>query len=179
MRDHLREELTRNGLNTIKGDALTKRAHNYWAAVTGKDGKTFIFLALINGSPRGGGYGYKDMDEFSGPVEDDCPLKILDLADPLPPCSRPAECSTKKESWEKCSNCWASEFRTRVRAHHAARRAKLALQKTLKPGDKVWLKNVKDNPFTVSSVLPFRGYDVKGYGPYRLPKTRVDRVEAA
>lgn len=172
MRNHLRDELTRSGY-TIKKDALTKRAHNYWAAIE-KEGRTSILLCLINGSPRGGGYGYKDMDEFMGPVEEDCPESLLALASPIPDCADPAACAAADETFRRCSSCWAREWRTRVRAYHADRRARLALYKTVKVGDKVWIKNAAYNPFTVTSTKPFRGWP-----NYRLPHTRVERVEAA
>lgn len=80
----------------------------------------FIELDLIR-SDREFGAGYKDMEESMGPVEVNCPLRLLDLV-PEPKDSQ-----------------YAKDWRGRVREHHAARRKQETLRKGLKAGDKLKL----------------------------------------
>ena len=49
-------------------------------------------------------FGYKEMDEFSGPVESNCPGRLLDMLSPI-----------KEESNDKFGE-WAREWRSRCRA---------------------------------------------------------------
>ena len=142
MRDYLRGSLTSAG-NEIVKDALVGYGHRYYAAIKGKDGHTGIFVALINGS-RANGYGYKDMDESMGPCEHDCPLSVLDAASPIEDLYGPV----KEDGGAK----WATDWRAKVRAYHAKRAEGRATAKTLKRGDKVWIKNARGNPFTIVSI---------------------------
>ena len=52
-----------------------------WQLVQRPDGTKFIALDLI-AKERGGGWGYKGMDEDCGPYFFDCPTTLLDKADP-------------------------------------------------------------------------------------------------
>ena len=52
-----------------------------WQLVQRPDGTKFITLDLI-AKERGGGWGYKGMDEDWGPCFYDCPTALLDKADP-------------------------------------------------------------------------------------------------
>ena len=52
-----------------------------WQLVQRPNGAKFIALDLI-AKERGGGWGYKNMDEDCGPFYYDCPLALLDKADP-------------------------------------------------------------------------------------------------
>ena len=52
-----------------------------WQLVQRPDGTKFIALDLI-AKERGGGWGYKSMDEDWGPYYYECPLALLDRADP-------------------------------------------------------------------------------------------------
>lgn len=170
MRDHLRYELKISGYEIVK-DALVAYGHRYYAAVR-KDGVTTIFVALINGS-KSGGYGYKDLSETMGPCDVDCPLSVLDAADPI---------DVAYADWPDrpdTGRAWARDWRAKVRAHWAAKAASRTAAKGLKPGDKVWVKFGAHSPYEVASV----GTKVLGYGTngmlYRLPKGRIDRVESA
>ncbi len=105
MRDELRRSLTAADYTIVK-DALTSYGRHYYAAVkSNKTGKTNIFVALLAKSRDG--WGYKDMDESMGPYNYDCPLGILNAADPV----------------EKLYSGWALEtatnWRAKVRAHWA------------------------------------------------------------
>ena len=52
-----------------------------WQLVQRPDGTKFITLDLI-AKERGGGWGYKSLDEDCGPYHYDCPATLLDKADP-------------------------------------------------------------------------------------------------
>ena len=158
VRDHLRDQLREAGY-TILDDATTKYGRNYWALIT-KEGMTpTIFLALINGSNKTE-WGYKDMDESTGPTEKDCPLRLLDAAGPAPV-------------------PYGKTWREGVRAFHARRRAVALAVKTAKRGDLVWLEG-RDVPYTVSGVWKrsLVGYRADGAGPFRLPTADIVKVSA-
>ena len=55
--------------------------NHVWQLVQRPDGTKFITLDLI-AKERGGGWGYKSIDEDSGPYFVDCPATLLDKADP-------------------------------------------------------------------------------------------------
>ena len=55
--------------------------NHVWQLVQRPDGTKYITLDLI-AKERGGGRGYKGMDEDWGPYFFDCPLSLLDRADP-------------------------------------------------------------------------------------------------
>lgn len=55
--------------------------NHVWQLVQRPDGTKYITLDLI-AKERGGGWGYKGMSEDSGPYYFDCPLALLDKADP-------------------------------------------------------------------------------------------------
>ena len=52
-----------------------------WQLAQRPDGTKFITLDLI-AKERGGGWGYKNLDEDCGPYFFDCPVTLLDRADP-------------------------------------------------------------------------------------------------
>lgn len=88
-----------------------------------------IFVYLLKGSPQYRGdhlaWGYKDMDETSGPRQEDCPQWMLKLSD--------------------CEVGYATEWKKRCWEHHARRKAAAALKPgvyrmTKEPeGQKEWL----------------------------------------
>jgi len=55
--------------------------NHVWQLVQRPDGTKYITLDLI-AKERGGGWGYKSMDEDWGPYFVDCPAALLDKADP-------------------------------------------------------------------------------------------------
>lgn len=55
--------------------------NNVWQLVRKPDGRTFITLDLIK-KERGGGWGNKGLSEDMGPCEVNCPLSLLNKADP-------------------------------------------------------------------------------------------------
>jgi hypothetical protein len=83
-----------------------------WQAIQLQDGRRMVSLVLI--LHGGGEWGYKGMDETMGPVYYDCPLSLLELVgDPI--------------------GSYAVAWREKVRAYHAAKKAK----RTLHAGDAV------------------------------------------
>jgi hypothetical protein len=80
--------------------------NNHWYLCRHKEtGRVWIGLdRMQGGARREPGWGYKDMDESMGPVEVNCPLSFLSQA------SEPEG--------------YAVEWRERVRAHHAAKKAR-------------------------------------------------------
>lgn len=76
-----------------------------WQLIRKEDtGERFIHLNLMQGRNGPYGWGYKDMSEHSGPYYYDCPLSLIDEA------TAPA-------------NDTAREWREKVRAYHAMKRA--------------------------------------------------------
>ena len=77
---------------------IDRKATNFgrhlWMLLQPKEGPSFICLFKL--SSYDGDWGYKPIDESMGPVYHDCPLSLLDQADP--PTSE-----------------YATEWRTRVR----------------------------------------------------------------
>lgn len=95
---------------------LTHRVvgNHVWQLVQRPDGTKYIALDLI-AKERGGGWGYKSMDEDEGPYFFDCPAALLDKADP------PA--TPNAETWR--ARVW----------EHADRQKRLKREmQTLKPG---------------------------------------------
>lgn len=82
--------------------------NNFWYLYSNPDNVITIGLCLMKGGGRGMGWGYKGMDETWGPVELNCPLKYLSLA--------------------SAPRGHAVEWRERVRAYHAAKRARPKLK---------------------------------------------------
>jgi hypothetical protein len=62
-------------------------AHEETSLVPDENGNVRLCLVLLTKWVRGDDYnwGYKDMSEFSGPVEAKCPLKLLDMLSPFKP----------------------------------------------------------------------------------------------
>jgi hypothetical protein len=87
------------GFELLKSTAVR---NNHWYLIRRKeDGLISIGLDKMESGGREG-WGYKDMSEFSGPCEKDCPLSFLDAA------SEPTG--------------YAVAWREKVRKHHAEKR---------------------------------------------------------
>lgn len=76
--------------------------NHVWQLVQMPSGRKFICLDLI-AKDRNGGWGYKGMSEDMGPCYYDCPLSLLNKADPV-------------------DAGYAVEWRSKVRTYHAARK---------------------------------------------------------
>jgi hypothetical protein len=109
------------------------RGNNLWTVweITRKPGgdkERFIGLDLL-GTDGEGNWGYKDLEESTGPCEVNCPLSFLDLVP-----------QAANEGW-----------RERVRAYHARVGQKVAVGQTLR------LVNASIPRVTVTSVRPLLG----------------------
>ena len=91
------------------------------------------------------GWGYKDISESMGPIYVNCPLSYLDLV-PDP-------------------GGHATQWRTRVREHHAAKKLKLTVGQRVMYGGR---------EYTITEDLGRRGYMVDHN--YRLPKRLLPSV---
>jgi hypothetical protein len=120
-------------------------------------------IAVILLSGRGGEWGYKDMDEGMGPNEVNCPLYLLDVAGPP-------------------VGTYAAEWRERVKAFHAAKRARAVKAKALSAlevGTKIKLpEGFKPNEFEIVAKPAWSPSKAKGlYG--LAADGRVYRIGAA
>ena len=87
--------------------------NHFWGLVeTIATGKKYIWLGLMMGGGRDSGWGYKSLDEFSGPYHYDCPLSLLDQASEL----------------EDGKGGFAANWRLKVREYHAAKKAKVKME---------------------------------------------------
>lgn len=86
--------------------ACVTGSHHWYLVRERATGLHWVGLDLLQ-SGRGDGWGYKDLDESVGPCAVDCPLAYL----AAPHADRDG---------------WAAQWRERVRAYHADRRAKPA-----------------------------------------------------
>ncbi len=97
---------------TLAGSRVV--GNRLWTLINCPDGRTIIGLDLLaGGGKQGMGWGYKGMDEESGPYVYDCPLWMLDAA------SEPRGHAVK--------------WREMVRQYHAAKKE----QQAIAPGDVV------------------------------------------
>ena len=95
---------------------------------------------------KGDGWGYKDMEESSGPFYYSCPLSYLEMAPVV-----------------------NKEWRHGVKEYHAQRNIKLTI------GQKVKLREgYSPQFFKIISLQPLRGESLEGFGIYRLKKQAVE-----
>jgi len=130
--------------------------NHVWQAVRHEPtGQVFIHLHLI-AKDRNGGWGYKDMSEDAGPYCYDCPLSLLAL------CSEP-------------TSDYAKEWREKVRAYHARRKA---LPKQV-PG--LIVKSGSYEYQLLEKLAPRKGWRVKEVdtgATYRMPAAQLSRALA-
>lgn len=140
-----------NGVNTIKH---CWKGNNLWAVQEGRthDDKpvTFIALYLVRGGNNSrDGWGYKDMDETTGPYYYNCPLSYLDMV-PDP-------------------GGYATEWRAKVREHHTKANQKLV------EGQRIRLYGKE---YTVGEKVGRRQYIWEYDWRYNLPPRMMKHVEA-
>lgn len=78
--------------------------HHWYLARDKESGRTWIGVDLLQSGGKDEGWGYKSMSEHCGPCYYDCPLSFL------------AQASE--------ATGYAADWREKVRAHHAARKAR-------------------------------------------------------
>jgi hypothetical protein len=97
--------------------------NNHWQAIeyinAAGENVRYIALALIRHSREAGGYGYKSMDETSGPYYYNCPLNFLEgLSSPIG---------------------YAADWREKVRAYHAEKKSRPLFRPGLKMSYNGWI----------------------------------------
>lgn len=115
-----------------------------------KGSRAILCFLLESDVKRGGGWGYKDMDESMGPCDLSCPIRFLDMV-PDP-------------------GGYATEWRAKVRAEAARRGLKFS------PGDRLLLTSAKVPSVVCVSVKPLRGRGDDGVF-YRIPRRLITGVE--
>ncbi len=156
--------------------AVVKRNVAYCAARYTKDGKSYVcaIIVLLTYAPREHhNFGYKDMSEFMGPCESECPKRILDQLTPL------EEIAAIDGNGNGTNVEYAAAWRARC--------VKLAATPTPKPGMKVVFKDAIPftngkhlNEFTVTKVRKSLRFENDGL-LYRISnwKTRDFQVKEA
>ena len=158
--DHL---VSGNGVHTVKH---CFKGNNLWAVQEytypedatsngephPKAGQTARFIALYMMKGRSDsrdGWGYKDMDESSGPYVLTCPVSYLDMV-PDP-------------------GGYATEWRKQVREHHALKARKFKVGTKIKYGG---------SEYEITKDLGRRGYMISTqWSDYRMPRSYVKDVE--
>lgn len=98
-----------NGDYEVLDSALVKRRTLYGAIKKKSTGEVFAAIYLVRWANGYYNFGYKDMTEHSGPYEDECPERIMNLLTPL--------------DTEATDNGWAADWRKRVYELHAKRKS--------------------------------------------------------
>lgn len=175
----LRRQLQESGHRIVaEATSPTKYGESMWYVAITSDTPlpdsvvafTPIIFAPTKGRYADHGAGYKDQDEFMGPVRaDGVTKKFLAALTPLP---EPTE-------GEPQSLGWAREWRKRAAEEAEKAEANRAFVKTLRPGSTFMLPGRKPNgPFTVTSLNPRNGSLSAQAGPYNLVY-RVTRTQLA
>jgi hypothetical protein len=122
------------------------------------------------------GWGYKDMTEHSGPCEVDCPLVYLDpkMTDAPAICRCVVGRGGSREPG--CEDCWATDWRERVRVYHAKRATGRRLVGQLRLGDRVYLKGCTVDSVVLDQIKP----KLRGEGWVFKPRyIDIDRTVAS
>jgi len=167
------EGLEHNGQQILKSAVV---GNAFYAAIRNSDQATYrpgdvtCFVALISWTSGYHNFGYKDMDEFSGPNEAQCPARVLDLLSPIPECAHGDE-----KPW--CGDCAAREWRAACRA---SSERQIAARK-IKAGTTVrFAKAVTFTDGTVETTFQFIGrntFRVPGIGRFSIPGWRESSFE--
>lgn len=99
VKEYFREQLTFND-NKVLDIAILHRSTMYAAVHNTKSGEVWaaIFpLKFVPNASDGYDFGYKDMDETMGPVESECPERILKL---LTPTDREYAIQWRERCWD-------------------------------------------------------------------------------
>jgi len=139
-KDFFQNEFDSTKTRTEVLDAATVDGVCYMAVKSHKLGKTFAVVCLMRWVPKDPffNFGYKDMDESMEPFYYDCPKRILDLLDPLPPLSPQVEEEIARLEEEERKAEEAGDYKRRWEIHSKIaaldpdRRARIWRQKCLK-----------------------------------------------
>lgn len=132
------------------------KGNNLWSVWERSDGHRFLALDMMK-PEKGYGWGYKGMDESSGPAYVNCPLAYLDLV-PDP-------------------GYYATEWRERVRAYWAAQERQRATAKAAKCGDVLTLVGATLDAVRIVSNRNGTLVGVAANGrAYRIPMKMVGEI---
>jgi len=128
--------------------------NNLWMVKELPDGTRFILLCLMQFHGCSFGYwGYKDIDETSGPYQVNCPLSYIEM------CTEPHNDNSR-------------EWRERVRQYHALRNRKLGIGDTFTYCGSEWQVCGTYGVHGWSIIpLPYKGVS------YRLKKSQMHYVK--
>lgn len=146
----LRNEILRD--LKLNGEVLGHRTvgNHLWVAVRCGD-LAYIMLHLLS-KDKDYGWGYKDMSEDMKPYYYDCPLHLLELAGD-PPSDE------------------AREWRELVVQYHEETKRRKEMEKQIKVGTVVRLKDSRPDVLEVVNLAPLQG---KADGKiYKIPKSRL------
>lgn len=147
--------------------SMVKRRVVYAAVerVTKETGEKQVFAAVcllhFTRSKDGYNFGYKDITEFYGPSESDCPKVILDMLSPLP-----------EPPNNDCGIAWAKKWRERCYANLKARKElKFAIgTKIVYTNPIAFSDGSKPTVLICRRAKPLRFTDETGYGTYRISR---------
>ena len=165
LREHFNEET-----ETLRWEMLDIAIIEFrtaYAAIRKTDkttGESLVFgvVCLLDYRPSDEyNFGWKEIEESMGPVESDCPARILDLLTP-----------TASE--------FAIEWRARCRENLAKRDKATSFMQSLRPGDRLryapgltFTSGAVLREFTLLSKKPLRFADGEGAGQYAIPRKLV------
>jgi hypothetical protein len=99
--DYFRDSFSHEPNHELLDIAIVKRMTAYMAVRIKSTGEVIAFVYLLTYSKSWDNFGYKDMSEFAGPVQSECPKRILELLTPL----SDSEDNTWAKNWRE--RCWA------------------------------------------------------------------------
>ena len=130
----------------------------FWAVLE-HDGKRAIWLALMAPGGKDEGYGYKGIDETSGPSRVDCPMVLI------------RQCT---EPTNEYSRAWREE----VKNHHAQQASLQKMQREIKAGLRLECAGMTFTTMQPAGPGSRQGWVVKQEGTgklFRMPASQVRR----
>ncbi|MEU6721644.1 hypothetical protein ABZ897_60285 [Nonomuraea sp. NPDC046802] len=148
----------------------------FYAAVRDKrSSKVWALVVLIKRSRGYFNCTYKEMDERDGPVEDHCPVRIIELLSPLPACSHDQEyCQLCNAEITPDDGQWLSRALPRRRPEVAGPRCSVRPGTCVRFARPLQFSNGEQrDTFIFVTRSTFRAPD--GNLRYRIPRWRTDR----
>jgi hypothetical protein len=101
--DYFRDAFKHEPNHELLDIAIVKRMTAYMAVRLKDTGEVIALVYMLTYSRTWDNFGYKDMSEFAGPVQSECPKRILELLTPLP--DNDDSSTTWAKNWRE--RCWA------------------------------------------------------------------------
>lgn len=99
--DYFRDSFKNEPNHELLDIAIVKRMTAYMAVRLKDTNEVIALVYLLTYSNSWDNFGYKDMSEFAGPVQSECPKRILELLTPL----SDSEDNNWARNWRE--RCWA------------------------------------------------------------------------